>query len=320
MSYSKIAIILLLITLPVIFTMFCTTVRAVKYQLTYYFEDDFKYANDTEASVNWYIYRSTGDSFNEIVWDPVNTYVHLVKPARYKAAAIYLRNFDMADYIMWKVDFIAYIGGGTGADGLAVAFYHDLGVSSPGWTLGVSGIPGYFIEIDTWKNDWDPLAHHIALMEYSADTAPLHVFAQGLNIRGKWLYVSVTFIREVVTDNIAQGKLTLIVWDNADLVNKEPAGNVIVNETITASFSMDYKYLGFGASTGAATDDHILDWVKVEGYTAVVGGELELGPTTLISLENENNVGDVIAVLLASAITLYLVFTIKSKLQNKNTL
>jgi len=155
-----------------------------------------------------------------------------------------LKNFDMTDYIMWKVDFIAYIGGGTAADGLAIAFYHDLGVSAPGWALGISGIPGYFIiEIDTWRNGWVPPIHRIALMEYSADTAPLHVFAQGLNIRGKWLYVSVTFVREVVINNIAQGKLTLIVWDNADLVNKEPAGNVIVNETITASFSMGYKYL-----------------------------------------------------------------------------
>jgi len=54
-----------------------------------------------------------------------------------------------------------------------------------------------------------------------------------LNIRGKWLYVSITFVREVLTDNIAQGKLTLIVWDNAELVNKEHAGSVIVNETIT---------------------------------------------------------------------------------------
>jgi len=53
---------------------------------------------------------------------------------------------------------------------------------------------------------------------------------------------------------------------------------VIVNETVTASFSMNYEYLGFDASTEAATDDHMLDWVKVEGYTAVVGGELEFEP------------------------------------------
>jgi len=50
----------------------------------------------------------------------------------------------MTDYIMWKVDFIAYIGGGTAADCLAIAFYHDLNVSAPGRALGISGILGYF--------------------------------------------------------------------------------------------------------------------------------------------------------------------------------
>jgi len=81
--------------------MFCTTVKAVEYELTYYFEDNFKYTNDTEASANWYIYRSTGDSLNEVVWDSANTYVHLVKPTRYKAGAIYLKKFrhDRLHYV-----------------------------------------------------------------------------------------------------------------------------------------------------------------------------------------------------------------------------
>jgi len=74
---------------------------------------------------------------------------------------------------------------------------------------------------------------------------------------------------------------------------------------------MNYEYLGFDASTEAATDDHMLDLVKVEGYTAVVGGELEFEPNILLSLGN--NVKDIIAITLALVVTLYLVFIMKSK-------
>ena len=74
---------------------------------------------------------------------------------------------------------------------------------------------------------------------------------------------------------------------------------------------MDCKYLGFGASAGAATDNHILDQVKVEGYTAVVDGELEFEPNILLSIGN--NVKDIIAKALALIVALYLVFIMKSK-------
>ena len=58
MSRSKLVFTLLLIIyVIVVFMIYCTTVKAVEYELTYYFEDNFKYANDAGASANRYIYR-----------------------------------------------------------------------------------------------------------------------------------------------------------------------------------------------------------------------------------------------------------------------
>ena len=122
----------------------------------YVIVDDFNYANDTVASSRWLIYRYNNDTVNEVSWDPQNSRVYLTRAVDYRSAAIYVRGLDLRVFNEWKVDVIFYIGGGSGADGLAIAFYHEPGIDGLGGGIGYGRLIGYNIEFDTFKNLEDP--------------------------------------------------------------------------------------------------------------------------------------------------------------------
>jgi hypothetical protein len=58
------------------------------------------------------------------------------------------------------------IGGGSGGDGMAMAWITGTSTSigEGSASLGVAGLVGYYLEIDTHKNTWDPPEEHVSLI------------------------------------------------------------------------------------------------------------------------------------------------------------
>jgi lectin family protein len=58
------------------------------------------------------------------------------------------------------------IGGGTGGDGMTMAWVTDTAtVVGEGYaSLGAAGLNGYYLEIDTFENGWDPEHEHVSLI------------------------------------------------------------------------------------------------------------------------------------------------------------
>ncbi len=283
----------------------------------YVIVDDFNYANDTAASSRWLIYRYNNDTVNEVSWDPQNSRVYLTRAVNGRAGAIYVKGLDLRFFNEWKVDVIFYIGGGSGADGLAIVFYHQAGVGLPGGQLGYGGLLGYNIEFDTFYtwNAWDPSTSHIALT-YNNSHNHLYFFSYTTCPRGSWTYAEVHFKTISRNGSIVRGNLTLTVWCNVNLTSKTPIGDPLVNKTITYDFNATRGLLGFTAATGGLNDNHVIDWFRFEGYPAIIGGELKLISTPVESGASLK-VNDTYTIILLVAVNI-LVASIAFKITRKH--
>jgi len=111
-------------------------------------------------------------------------------------------------------------------------------------------------------------------------TAPylIHTYGTGLyGIRNTYFFVRVLFKTTYSEDYIVKGNLTVIVWYDADLINKVSIGIPVINETIPVIFNIKYGgYIGFTAGTGSKYGIHAIEWFHVVANTSIasVGGEL----------------------------------------------
>jgi Bacterial lectin/Abnormal spindle-like microcephaly-assoc'd, ASPM-SPD-2-Hydin/PQQ-like domain len=143
------------------------------------------------------------------------------------------------------VDFDAYIGDGTGADGMTFAIQNagatgasptKLGVRGGG--LGFSGIPGYSVGLVEYKNSVAPSNNFAGITDgpISGSTDLLHWIATANlvpRLQGQTNHVRVT---------TAGGVLTVAV-----------NGTQVLSQTITLPAS---AYVGFTAGTGSLTNRH----------------------------------------------------------------
>lgn len=199
-------------------------------------------------------YHVEGDAY----WDRVEGTLVLTEAAYGARGRIYLDKLVRAE--VWSVAFDLVTGGGTGADGLTFAFVEDCRhlASAGGW-LDFDGAEGYAVEFDTWYNrGWDPTSsNHVAILQGSAET---HLAHACLNVEdSQWHHVTVDFDR---------GHIVVMV-DGIEYIDFDIPG--------FQSFS---GYFGFTAATGAASNWHIIDNIRLT-YEPDVSGCVELAGAPL---------------------------------------
>lgn len=146
----------------------------------------------------------------------------------------------------FTVSFDYMIGGGTSADGIILAFFaqKDTVVVDGGY-LNFNGCGGYGLEFDTYTNTNDSKKSHIAIVR---DDVSNHLFS------------------------VDEPRVDDEKWHNAVInikgtnITVSIDGDVIIDQNI--NFDKTYRYMYFGAATGACTDDHYIRNVKFTGRAA----------------------------------------------------
>ena len=146
---------------------------------------------------------------------------------------------------LWRVSFTLEVGGGTGADGLTLAFLDESDstlVGGSGGGLGLRNLQGYAFEWDTYYNSdiGDPTSHHCGL-----------VYASDLN-----------HLATAACDFVDVGSLAVVVsFDEGDYeVSLE--GATVLSGTLNDTFEGEVM-IGFTAATGGLTNRHIVDDISV---------------------------------------------------------
>jgi hypothetical protein len=89
---------------------------------TFDFFDDF--SADPNTNGKWEIYRYANDLNNEFVYDSINKRVYLTKAITSRATMAFLKNINAPN--SFRLITYGGAGGGSGADGWAIAFYKDI--------------------------------------------------------------------------------------------------------------------------------------------------------------------------------------------------
>ena len=149
------------------------------------------------------------------------------------------------------VEYDATIGGGTGADGLALVLADASRGATPtsvgfeGGGLGFSGIPGVAVALDTFQNEVNPSNNFAGVTDGPTSTAPnlLHWLATA-NLSSP-LENATNHIKVVTTAT------TITVFVNGTQV-------LSTNATLPTN-----AYLGFSGATGGFTDRHAISHLVV---------------------------------------------------------
>lgn len=165
-----------------------------------------------------------------------------------------------------NVEFSFEIGGGSGADGLALVVARNLlddPINGSGGSGGCGGcfaspqfVDGIAVEIDTYPNSWDISGNHLGI-SLLGGSSPVDLAA--VNVEHE-LRNNGVFNAEVTFDN---GRVQVYL-SNPDLRMER---TLLLDHTIP-DFTPFQRYLGFVGTTGGATDRHIIHQVNLEGTDA----------------------------------------------------
>ena len=137
------------------------------------------------------------------------------------------------------------MGGGTGADGLTLAFLDETDstlVGQSGGGLGLRSLEGYAFEWDNYYNSDidDPVDHHCGLVNAS----------------------DLSHISTATCEFVDVGPLAVEVsFDEGDYEVKVE-GVTVLSGTLDDTFD-DEVMVGFTAATGGLTNQHIVDDISV---------------------------------------------------------
>ncbi len=159
----------------------------------------------------------------------------LVGTSTYKAGAIFMDQTRNA--AKFEASFDYFIGNGNGADGLTFAWVETAGLGGLGGGLGFSGLSGYAVELDTYKNAIDANENHVAVIQNTYSNHLASATTPEMEDTG-WHHIDVVF------DN---GEIDVFM-----------DGTQYIDHTIVGYQAFD-AYFGFTAGTGALTNDHLID-------------------------------------------------------------
>jgi len=147
--------------------------------------------------------------------------------------------------------FTAEIGGGDGGEGMAFGFLSETDPTSVGANndgLGVGGLAGYAIELDMVKNGNDTADDLIAIVQTDwLDNEELQILELAAGSAPDLQDVGPVKV-EVFVDN---GTVTVTI-DDAEIVS-----------TTIADYDLGEAMVGFTASTGTLTNEHLVDDVYI---------------------------------------------------------
>jgi hypothetical protein len=151
------------------------------------------------------------------------------------------------------VQFDFYVGGGTGADGMAVMFETDgtTALGTAGGGLAIAGLTGFGVELDEYDNATclDASANHVAIDSLTAcsagpPTSLVENDSPGFTISdATWHTMNV---------HVANGAFTVTVGNATEFSSYTPSG-----------WANGNYYLAFGGATGGATNVHSVRNVTV---------------------------------------------------------
>ena len=140
------------------------------------------------------------------------------------------------------------LGGGTKADGLTFAWVTDPGAStSAGGGLGFTGMTGYAVEFDSYRNGWDNGSdNHVAVIQNSARNELLQAEITDFDLNdGIYRHVDVEFDNGIISVDID--------------------GQNYINDFEIANYAAFDGHFGFTAATGGQRD-----WHKVRNFELAV--------------------------------------------------
>ncbi|HET9953934.1 MAG TPA: choice-of-anchor D domain-containing protein [Polyangiaceae bacterium] len=173
------------------------------------------------------------------------------------------------------LSFDAILGGGSGADGLALVFA-DASQQGPtalgggGGGLGFLGIRGVALALDTYQNGTDPSANFVGLTD-----GPVNAASQDFN----WLATSsaVPALRGDVPVTHHVRVYNAVPGATPSVLVVELDGTEVIRQTVTLPPSV---YVGFSGANGGLTDLHAVSNVSIvnqlapgTGATSVLGFE-----------------------------------------------
>jgi hypothetical protein len=233
--------------------------------------DDF--SEDPTRSGGWRIYRHAGDDTRESSWDPMEKVLYLTRHGCNLGTALFA-DIDLNRLNGWHLSFDFRAGDGTGAEGLCAMIYKDEtpyfgGTPSCGGGLGFTTadgeqIPGYGVEFDAHPGEGDPNGPHAALIEDGAGTH-LKAVHDGRVCDGLWHHAEIIRLYGVLSLKL-----------DSDYVFYGYPFNIPGGDRT-------YGGLGFCASTGELTNDHVIDnvllrkWTNPMPYTKVGDEESQEG-------------------------------------------
>jgi len=199
---------------------------------------------------------STWHFEGEAEWDPVNEWVQLTPVEKYVVGTAFSTSTTI-DGGSVEIEFLFYIGDGTGADGISLTALDvdrmtDF-IGGDGCGIGYGGdanctdgppLPGWSIEVDTYYNGGhDPTyADHVAFTFDGDVDAPL-----------AWAELP-------EMEDTGWHQMRVVVTDPHVLV--EIDGIPYIDEDIPGYYGFS-SYVGFTAGTGGATNTHLIDSLVV---------------------------------------------------------
>ena len=197
-------------------------------------------------------------------WDATNDWLQLTDPGTNEVGSAFETDHPVSGDSV-QIEFLFYIGGGTGADGLSLtALDADRQTGFLGGTgcgIGYGGdasctsgpaLPGWSIEVDTYYNDGqDPTTEDHLMFTFDGDVDEPAV----------WVALP------EMEDN---GWHTMTVSVVAPRVTVAIDGTTWIDQELSGYFEFP-AYVGFTAGTGSFTNYHLVDSLQVTEY--VCGSE-----------------------------------------------
>jgi hypothetical protein len=188
-------------------------------------------------------------------WDAARGVVQLTPPLLSQAGTAFQIS-ETVDTSNIDIRFKFYMGGGTGADGLSLTVLDADRMTSfvgqLGGGIGYAGLPGFSVEVDTYYNGHvDPTSSHHVSVHLDGDQARVLAWAALPKMDDAvWHDMRVT----------VDGARMTVTIDGATHIDFDVPGLVPFR-----------GYIGFTGATGALTNDHLIDELRVERFVCDEG-------------------------------------------------